>query len=446
MITATSQADSGVYDTAIDTTTVITATFMPECQPVTRVILAREPGGVLYEGDLLRFTAQANGDVPYTYTWTLNDQPVGGNRSTWITDTLDVGAYTVAVTVSNACGQAEASYPFTIEAAPAQPRPDLAASYKQVSPRYVEAGERITYTLVLRNRSDISTTAALTDTLPADVTYVAGSASASGGVVTDTEGYVLWRGTIVSGTPVVLSFSAVVTDDLASGAAITNTATLDNSVGRIYTLTAVAQHRPGYRLTINDGALYTNQPTVTLTYQYDDTTITQIKFSNDGGFGESTSWLSVADDLTHPGWTLATYGDLVLPRTVYALFRDAAGRQYGPIQDDIIYDPVAPTVVGIEILTTTTQRLRTATGQDVTLRVTSSDDNSGVAQVQVSHSRDFSGCKTFEITGRVTDILWALQDSGAVYVRAVDRAGNVSAAVGNGPTHQVYLPLVTRGQ
>jgi uncharacterized repeat protein (TIGR01451 family) len=423
---------------------VVTATFMPECQPVTRVILAREPGGVLYEGGLLRFTAQANGDAPYTYTWTLNGQPVGGNRSAWITDTLSARTYTAAVTVSNACGQAEASHPFTIEAAPAQPRPDLSASYKQVSPRYVEAGGRITYTLVLRNRSDISTTAALTDTLPADVTYVVGSASVSGGVVTDTGGRVLWCGDIVSGTPVVLSFSAVVTNDLTSGAVITNTATLDDGAGRIYTLTAAAQHSPGYRLTINDGALYTNQPTVTLAYLYDDAAITQIKFSNDGGFGASTSWLPVAADLTHPGWTLATYGDLVLPRTVYALFRDAAGRQYGPIQDDIIYDPVAPTVVEIEILTTTTQRLRTATGQDVTLRVTSSDDNSGVAQVQVSHSKNFSDYETFEITGRVTDIQWALQDSGAVYVRTVDRAGNVSAAVGNGPTHQVYLPLVQR--
>ena len=46
----------------------------------------------------------------------------------------------------------------------------------------------------------------------------------------------------------------------------------------------------------------------------------------------------------------------------------------------------------------------------------------------------------------MTDILWTLQSSGAVYVRVVDRAGNTSpVSSGSGPAHnRIYLPLVVK--
>jgi hypothetical protein len=138
-------------------------------------------------------------------------------------------------------------------------------------------------------------------------------------------------------------------------------------------------------------------------------------------------------------------GDLRMPRTVYVKFRDSANAPYGPIHDDIIYDPVAPQVTEVEIITDTVG-LQAMAGQDVLIRVTSSDDNAGTSEVHVSHKGTFETYADFEITGSTTDIPWTLQPSGEVYVRVVDRAGNVSEAVGaqGTPNYPVFLPLVLR--
>jgi hypothetical protein len=263
-------------------------------------------------------------------------------------------------------------------------------------------------------------------------------------------GRVLWRGDLISGTPVLFSFAVDVTATLSSGAIISNSAQLDDGQGRVLTLTVQSLYNPGYRLTVNDGALYTNIPTVTLRYQYDGADgIAYVKFSNDGGFGAGTPWLPV-DPITptYTGWTLDTYGNLVIPRTVYALFRDDLGRQVGPIQDDIIYDPVAPRIHGIEILSDTRHVLQPAPrprlGDAVVVRVTASDDNSGVATIEVSDSADFANAVLHDVQGQVTDIGWTLAAHGKVYVRVVDRAGNVSAvSPAQGPVTPNHAPRFT---
>ncbi len=145
-------------------------------------------------------------------------------------------------------------------------------------------------------------------------------------------------------------------------------------------------------------------------------------------------------------------GNLVMPRTVYARFRDAgSGLLYGPIQDDVIYDSSAPTVSSIEILTQATFRSNGVGGaaQDaVTIRVTTSDDNSGVDRIVVSHDGvcDANDAE-FEITRATQDWAWTLQASGEVYVCAVDRAGNTSLPrLEQGEAkHIIFLPFVVRG-
>jgi uncharacterized repeat protein (TIGR01451 family) len=298
----------------------------------------------------------------------------------------------------------------------------------------VDGGDTLTWTLVLRNSSAATATVALTDPLPAHTSYLAGSAQASdGGPVQFGAGQLSWSGQVISGTPVVIQFATrVSTGTLALGESIVNVAWLDDGLGHVFSLEAASVHNPGYRLSINDGALFTNNQDVTLALNWDaGDGADEMQFSNDGGFGVTSGWFPVA--ATHAPWELDTYGSLLIPRVVYARFQDAGGSQYGPIQDDIVYDPHPPRVTGVELVW--------QQPADLIVRVTSSDDNSGVSVVQLSHDVDMGQYTAYAASAGVMDIR-DFQPSGRVYVRAVDRAGNVSEIVGafNG----VYLPVLLK--
>ena len=328
--------------------------------------------------------------------------------------------------------------------------PNLSQSYKSVNLANVEGGDILTYTIVLRNTSSVTTTATFTDSIPAYTTYVSGSAQASDDhPVTLTGGVLHWSGSVISGTPVIIQFSAQVTTiGLTPGDIVTNAVQLANGVGNAITRVATFTYNPGYRLSINDGMSYTNTPTVTLRLSWgtESPVITLMQISNDGGFGAgSSSWISVSD--TYNGWQLDTaYCNLAMPRTVYVRFRDSVGTVYGPVQDDIIYDPDPPQVTDVKIITKTMQMCSAVGRQSITVRITASDDNSGVGQVQISHDMNFEQFSEFAVTGNTTDIAWPLQPSGIVYVRARDRAGNwspVSSKQGT-PYFGIYLPIVLR--
>jgi hypothetical protein len=70
-----------------------------------------------------------------------------------------------------------------------------------------------------------------------------------------------------------------------------------------------------------------------------------------------------------------------------------------------------------------------------------------VDRIQVSDDPDFGTYTEFVFIGPTADIPWTVQATGAVYIRAVDRAGNTSEiSYGKGPAdHEVFLPLVLRG-
>jgi len=105
-------------------------------------------------------------------------------------------------------------------------------------------------------------------------------------------------------------------------------------------------------------------------------------------------------------------------------------------------------VTRVEIIPQTAQGINAMQGQDVFVRVTASDDSSGVSKVQVSHSAGLISFSEFAVTGSMTNIPWTLQFSGAVYVRVVDRAGNLSpVSSGPGPAHnRICLPLVVKSR
>jgi uncharacterized repeat protein (TIGR01451 family) len=418
----------------------------PPCVPIHGVQISQSPEGDIFAGETVQFTAVAEGDTPFSYTWSISGEVLPLDQSSVSQLFQTTGMHTVAVTVSNACGSDWQTKPVTVIEPPGL-QPDLSLSRKLVNLAQIADSDMLTYTLVLRNSASITATATLTDSLPAQLTYIVGSATTSSGHITYTAGTMYWHGEIISGTPAVLTFAATVnTDGLDVGDELVNTAALDDGAGNVKVFTAVSRYNPGYSLSINDGALYTNEIAVSLALSWavEEPSITQMFISNDGGFGSGTGWIPV--NAAYSGWMLESHGDFRVTRTVYAKFRDSNGAQYGPVQDDIIYDPVAPPAPLVEILTDAGLAAGTPQGQSVIVRVTTSDDNSGIGQIQISHWADFDQYQSFAPAGWRTEIPWEMHSSGQLFTRVVDRAGNFSEATAQvfAPEHKVYLPTIMR--
>jgi len=435
------------YDTRY-TSAFPSAWALQICQPVANVQLKRDPGGELFIGNTVRFFANAEGSTPFSYTWTLNGVPTGENWYVWEHAFDAAGLYTVAVTVSNACSQENGALVVQVQE-PSPGQPDLSASEKSANLSTVGSGDILTYTLILRNQSWITATATMTDPIPLHTAYVTDSAWASdGSPVTLVDGHLLWVGPVISGTPVMIQF-AVEVQVAPHGATISNSAQVDDGQEHIIMLEASSIYNPGYGLSINDGALFTNIPTVTLGYLWNlDDNITHVQFSNDGGFGPgggTTPWMPVDPaDPTYPNWVLQVEGQFTFPYWVYARFRDSVGFLHGPFRDSIVYDPDPPSTPLVVIIPLPNGGAQTIQDTDIIVRVTAGDANSGIDKVQLSDTPEFTQFSELPFVGPTTDIPWTLPASGEVYVRVMDRAGNFSL-VGSGQrpaNFKIYLPLV----
>jgi uncharacterized repeat protein (TIGR01451 family) len=106
--------------------------------------------------------------------------------------------------------------------------PDLSQSAKTVDREEAKAGSTLEYNITVKNTGNQFAIASVTDTLVADLTYVPGSLSVqNGGSDWEANGNVIdWRGTINGGAEVKITFRAVLADDVAVGAFITNTANI----------------------------------------------------------------------------------------------------------------------------------------------------------------------------------------------------------------------------
>jgi uncharacterized repeat protein (TIGR01451 family) len=360
----------------------------------------------------------------------------------------DAGDHKVSLLVMNSATLTD-TQDFTITVS-LDALPDLSLSRKLVNHTAFDTSDILTYTIVLYNRSEVLAEALLIDQIPQHTTYLGGATASDGGTVNQTGGFLRWSGPVVKGTPVLIKFAVEVdTSSLLPGDTIRNFAVLGDGAGHQKLLTAASTFNPGYSLSINEGALYTNIPTVTLGYTYNaGDNITEVKFSNDGGFGTgSSSWLPVSSGPSYEGWLLMTYGDLRIPRTVYAKFRDDAGNPFGPVTDDIIFDPVPPSApdVLVDKHKKTTLLSLTAT-EPVTLVVTVADDNSGVEGVEVSNSTSFIASSFYTVTAETTEIPWVMGEKGAAYLRAIDRAGNMSEVTTVQTKYFIYLPVVMRNE
>lgn len=194
-----------------------------------------------------------------------------------------------------------------------------------------------------------------------------------------------------------------------------------------------------FGVSINAGALFTNNPAVELTLTAPDDT-SEIMLSNDGGFA-GAQWESFQPTRS---WTITSLGATVLPRTVYVRFR-TNGETSGLYLDDIVLDQKSPTgtatiVSPAPAATSFRQGLAQSTDRPyqtrlplilqtgkVQLTLDASDDLSGVGEMRIASSSSFANTQ-WQPFSPTTD--WTTSDpQSPIYVQFRDRALNVSTPV-----------------
>ncbi|MDM8532592.1 FG-GAP-like repeat-containing protein [Anaerolineales bacterium HSG25] len=429
LITVTANNMDG---SAVGTHTITTTVF--GCQPITGALLSRLSSDQLTTDTKVQFKVNITEGDPFLYTWTLDGVPQAEQSGTWEHQFPTAMSYTVGVTVTNDCTTPDHYFAETVTVADPIDKFDLSQSLKLLSAPNVEAGERLTYTLIVRNISGISVSnVSVRDPIPANTTYVPNTAQVNGVSLAVTEAAIEWQGDVISGTPMVIEF-AVDVITVSKDSPIVNEAILLHGDEPV-TVTAISRYMPGMRLTINDGAIYTNRSAVTLTYGWrepdDGFRITAAYVSNDSGFSEvaGTGIYSLATVTSNPhvqpDWLLAEEGSYLLPRNVYVRYRDEVGRFYGPAEDSIIYDPISPTV---ELMTINGMPGRgfARQGQSVTVNVTATDDNSGVSHLEISNQPEFTTSQRANFITNTVSMSWVLSISSTFYLKVYDRAGNVT--------------------
>lgn len=108
------------------------------------------------------------------------------------------------------------------------PGPDLSQSNKFASDPTPLSGEVLTYTIVLRNDGiSFDDPVTLTDTIPAGLSYIAGSLTASSGTPDDSTAPVLrWNGSLDDVTTVLLTYATRVTVPAGNQPLVQNTVTI----------------------------------------------------------------------------------------------------------------------------------------------------------------------------------------------------------------------------
>ncbi len=187
-----------------------------------------------------------------------------------------------------------------------------------------------------------------------------------------------------------------------SGTQITCQLTMDSDKAVTATFTPPDTTGPTGTVTINGGAAYTNNPTVTLTLSASDPSgVSQMQFSND-----NVTWSDPEPYGTTKSWTLLLGEGF---KTVYVKVKDSAGNWSAPFYATIYLDTTAPV--------TTIAGKPAAITNASTASFTFSANEASTFQCQID-SGGFSACASPQTYTGLTE------GSHTFTVKATDTAGN----------------------
>jgi uncharacterized repeat protein (TIGR01451 family) len=122
-----------------------------------------------------------------------------------------------------------------VAAIEANAEPDFSSSVKRVSKLTPASGDTITYTVVVHNSGDsLTQTLYLTDDIPAGLSYIPDSLSASTGEARYNSGAILWSGVLPPASTMTLTYATLV-EEAEEPTTISNTAVVDAGEYGIFT-------------------------------------------------------------------------------------------------------------------------------------------------------------------------------------------------------------------
>ncbi len=202
-----------------------------------------------------------------------------------------------------------------------------------------------------------------------------------------------------------------------------------NGVVRPFVLTpsGLDTTAPSGRVSINNGAAYTNSTSVRLTLTATDPSpssgITAMRFSNDGATW--SAWTSYTGTAI---WTLGS--GTTADRTVYAQFRDGEGHVSPPASDSIKLDTTAPVAKAPVYHLFAPSRLGSvAVPVKVSWPVATDTGGSGVARYELQQKKGLGAWTLVRLPSALARSIVLSVSPGYSYqfrVRAVDRAGNAT--------------------
>jgi hypothetical protein len=108
----------------------------------------------------------------------------------------------------------------------------LRSSQVSVQPVLADPGDALAYTILLKSLGETLSSARVTSTLPAEVTYL-GDLWASSGSYSEAGGVISWTGAVLTDVPVTITYGAVVDGGLAGPTAIVSPVVLDDGLGNV---------------------------------------------------------------------------------------------------------------------------------------------------------------------------------------------------------------------
>jgi uncharacterized repeat protein (TIGR01451 family) len=207
-----SQAEATPGET-ITYTVAIQASETPPTETVT--LNDTVPAGLAYVPDSLTATSGVVNDAAapaLTWTGLLTPTPAVTVTYAVTVATTEWGDITNTAVIA-AEGQESLTRTATVEIVRPADYPDLTPSFKTVSTPYADHGDRVTYTVGIRNASGpLSLTAVMSDVLRPGLVYIPGTFTTTSGEVDATQAPLLqWTGVLSPSPYITLTYAAVVT-------------------------------------------------------------------------------------------------------------------------------------------------------------------------------------------------------------------------------------------